>query len=174
MTAITIEKQLQDLPTHFPVMVLMQSQPGTANRWSGVQWQVVGIMAGQRSDAHSEQMQLAHEDGDMRTYLHSGFEVRLHVDECESYYYNLISPAPCCYVIAQQDDAGMPVPFLVTMSSDEANAHLECEDEVFVVDVPPELYRWTEAFVLMHYSAEKRLKRKRDNWKDQAKPGVST
>lgn len=60
------------------------------------------------------------------------------------------------------------------MSSDEANAHLECEDEVFVVDVPPELYRWTEAFVLMHYTAEKRKKRKRDNWKEQGQPGVTT
>lgn len=174
MTAISIEKQLQDLPTHFPVVVLMQTQPGKANRWSDDQWQAIGVMARENTDEHSQQVKLVHEDGDIRHYLYSGFAIRLYVDECESYYYNLISPAPRCYVIAQQDEAGIPVPFLVTMSSDEANAHLECEDEVFTVDVPPELYLWTEAFMLMHYTAEKRKKRKRDNWKEQDQPGVTT
>lgn len=174
MPVITIETQLQDLPDHFPVEVLMQSRPGTANRWSGEQWQVVGVIARQHAAGHGRQVQLVREDGDTRAYLHSGFEIRLYVDECESYYYNLVSPQPRCFVIAQLDEAGIPVPFLISMSSDEANAHLECDDQVFVTDVPPELYRWTEAFVLMHYSAEKRKKRKRDNWKEQAKPGMNS
>lgn len=173
MTTITIEDQLQDLPGHFPVEVLMQSQPGKANRWSDDQWQAIGVMAREYSEEDEQEVQLVHEEGDTRSFLYSGFAVRLYVDECESYYYNLISPEPRCYVIAQRDDAGTPVPFLVSMSSDEANAHLECEDEVYTVDVPPELYRWTEAFVLMHYTAEKRRKRKRDNWKEDDKPEVS-
>ena len=171
MTSTTIEEQLQGLPDEFPVEVIMQSQPGTANAWSEEQWQAVGVVAREPGDEQEQQVQLVHEEGDTRSYLYSGFDVKLYVDECESYYYNLISPEPRCYVIAQRDESGVPVPFLVSMSSDEANAHLECEGEVYSVDVPPELYRWTEAFVLMHYTAEKRRKRKRDNWKES---GVTT
>ncbi len=174
MPDISIEHQLQDLPDHFPVEVLMQSQPGKANAWSGEQWQAVGVMARQSAIALEPSVRLVHEDGDIKTYLYSGFAIHLHIDECESYYYNLMAPQPCCYVIAQSDEAGRPVPFQISMSSDEANAHLECDDLVFVTDVSPELYRWTEAFVLMHYSAEKRRKRKRDDWKEQQPSGVNS
>ena len=63
-----------------------------------------------------------------------------------------------------------PDPFIVTLSFDEAHAYLEGEDDIFDVDVPPELYRWVEAFVLVNYAPEKRVKRKRKNWKEQERP----
>ncbi len=33
------------------------------------------------------------------------------------------------------------------------------------VEIPPELYRWAEAFILTHYEAIKKKKRKLNNWK---------
>ena len=32
---------------------------------------------------------------------------------------------------------------------------------------PPEVHQWLEYFVLAHFIPEKRLKRKRDNWKNR-------
>ena len=86
-------------------------------------------------------------------------------DECESYYHNIKSPDPGCYVITRDNDEGAPVPYIVTLSFDEANAYLECEGEAFTVPIPPELYRWTEEFVLQNYMPEKRIKRKRKDWR---------
>lgn len=115
----------------------------------------------------SESPRTVCDEGDVMQVLYSGFKVRLYVDACESYYFNLISPNPQCYVIARLDEDNVPVPFLVSMSFDEAQAYSEADEEVYVVDIPPELYRWTEAFVLQHYHPQKRKKRKRDDWKSR-------
>lgn len=167
MAAITIDQQLQNMPTHFSAVVLMQRQPSRVSRWSDFQWEAIAVMA--RSDGMQQDKgpQLVHEDGEVRQYLYTGFDVKLYVDECESYYYNLISTTPRCYVIARENDDDIPVPFLVSLSFDEAHAYMEMEDTVYAVEVPPELYRWTQDFVLMHYAPEKRKKRKRDDWKKQ-------
>jgi len=117
---------------------------------------------------------LIHEENDIRHYLVTGLSVALYPDECESYYHNMMTDTPRCYVVAHRDSTDadeMPVPFLVSMSFDEAHAYLEGEDEVYSVDVPSELYRWTEDFVLTHYVAEKRRKRKLVDWKKTARPG---
>ncbi len=71
-------------------------------------------------------------------------------------------------MVADIDEESQPVPFLVTLSFDEAHAYLEGDQEVYAVDIPPELYRWSEAFVLSHYVPQKKRKRKLDNWKDQS------
>jgi hypothetical protein len=108
---------------------------------------------------------LIHQEGSVSRYLYPGFTLRLHDDERESYYYNLLSPHPQCYVVANLDDQGKPEPFLVSLSYDEAHAYLEGDDTVYTVPVPAELYRWTEAFVLDRYVPQKRTQRKRANWK---------
>lgn len=155
----------QALPTDFPVVVLMQRQPSKFSRWSDYQWQAVGVMAIAGDSNDEGHPRTVREEGDVMQVLYGGFTVRLYVDECESYYFNLISPSPQCYVITRFDDDGVPVPFLVSMSFDEAQAYIEGDEQVYVVDVPPELYLWTEAFVLQHYNPQKRQKRKRDDWK---------
>ena len=56
----------------------------------------------------------------------------------------------------------------VSLSFDEAHAYLEGDDTVYAVDIPPELYRWTESFVLTHYCPQQMKKRKRRDWVDRA------
>ena len=89
----------------------------------------------------------------------------MYQDECESYYYNLVSDNPRAFVLAHAiDDNDQPRPFKVSMSFDEAHAYLEGDDQVYAVDVPPELYRWTEAYVIANYFPEKKRKRKLRDW----------
>jgi len=80
-----------------------------------------------------------------------------------------MSPKPGCFVVADEmdDPDKMPVPYLVSLSFDEVHAYLEGDEHVYAVEIPPELYKWTEAFILSHYVAIKKTKRKLKNWKAQ-------
>jgi len=102
-------------------------------------------------------------------FLFSGLSLQLYVDECESYYHNLMSPKPGCYIVAGEPEIAdeMPEPYIVSLSFDEAHAYLEGDAQVYAVEIPPELYKWVEAFILTHYVATKKTKRKLKNWKEQ-------
>lgn len=156
-----IVESVPRMPEHFPVAVILERRPATS-RWVDHIWTASGITVGRHDRGEAR---LIREDQGVAWFLIGGLEVALHVDECESYYYNLISDAPRAYVLAHgADDGGQPEPFQISMSFDEAHAYLEGEDEIFAVDVPPELYRWTEAFVIANYFPEKKRKRKLRDW----------
>lgn len=157
---------------HLPVTVLLEQRPASSP-WLDVIWQATGIAIG--AQAPADPMQPIREDGDSALYLVGGLRVRLFADECESYYYNLVSDAPKAYVIAHVDQPGArPQPFRVSMSFDEAHAYLEGEDEIYAVDVPAELYRWTEAFVIANYFPEKKRKRKLIDWRKDEQGTAAT
>lgn len=165
MSNPTLDDLGAELPESFPVTVIMRARAGTT-RWASEQWDALGVVVGERGGGGRDERR----DG-VRLVYHDGLRVRLYVDEAEGYYHNLMSPRPGCYVVAGIDERdGGPTPFLVTMSFDQANAYLEGGEEVFPVPIPPELYKWTEAFVLRHYAPRKKHKRKRDDWKDAPRP----
>lgn len=169
----TIEEQVKNMPTLFPVAVIMQKRPSNVTAWSDYQWQAIGITVVQADSSETKQPVLVNEQGNMQQYLYRSFNLSLHQDQCESYYHNLMSPQPRCYVVTRQNENEVPIPFLVSMSFDEAHAYLECDEEVYDVEIPPELYRWLEAYVLAHYVAVERKKRKRQDWKKQNARGVN-
>lgn len=147
---------------HFPVSVILERRPAVS-RWADHIWTAAGITVGGHSAA--PEAQLIREDRGISYFLIGGLDVALHADECESYYYNLVSDSPRAYVIAHTDGGQtQPQPFRISMSFDEAHAYLEGEDEIYAVDVPPELYRWAEAFVIAHYFPQKKTKRKLRDW----------
>ncbi|MCG8488236.1 MAG: DUF3305 domain-containing protein [Chromatiales bacterium] len=152
-----------DLPREFSVSVIMQKSP-SANQWESHRWEAVGVLA-TGGTADPQQAEMIFEQQGTSRYLHPGFKLRLHVDECESYYHNLLSATPCCYVVANKADDGTPTPFMVSFSFDEAHAYLEGDETVYAVPVPAEIYQWAEAFVLAHYVPTKRSKRKRADWR---------
>ena len=161
------------IPSSMTVSVIMESRP-SASRWIDEVWSVVGVTVGQYGDDVAKQSaKVLIEQNGMKQLIYSGFSLTLHKDECESYYHNLKSPEPGCYVIARNDGNEVPIPYIVSLSFDEANAYLECEDTVFTTSVPPELYRWVEQFVLVNYVPEKRVRRKRKNWKNAGREQVS-
>lgn len=160
----------ETVPSDFLISVVMQRSP-SASPWLDATWEAVGVTAQLwKDDARERQITLIHEQGETQQYLNSGYRLNLYVDECESYYHNLCSPSPSCFVIATEDEEGVPVPMKVSLSFDEAHAYLEGEEQVYAVSMPPELYRWCELFVLNHYVPEMKKKRRLTDWKkgDQA------
>jgi hypothetical protein len=158
----------EHIPESFPLAVIMQRSPAQDNTWIDFVWEAVGITVGEHTRNSSGNPLLVHEEEGVSQYLYSGLKVSLYLDQCESYYHNLMSPKPGCYIVTRTaEDEETPVPFLITMSFDEAHAYLEGDAEIFAVDIPPELYRWTEAYVVSNYVAVKRKKRKLQDWKQQ-------
>lgn len=167
MSRLTVEELEQQLRSEYPVSIVMERRPAS-NPWIDESWEAVGITVGKPGlEIRQGQPLKIHEDGPVARYLHGGFTLRLHEDECESYYHNLMTPHPRCYVIARPDEQDVPVPFLVGLSFDEAHAYLEAGDLVYAVDIPAELYRWCEAYVLARYVPERKYKRKLTHWKEQ-------
>lgn len=150
-------------PGPFPVVVLLRHKPANpATRWSRDSWQVTGVVANSQAPAERPRLIRSSAEGD--DYLWGGLALRLYPDEVESYYYNLLAREPALYVICSKDDQGALQPLRVSASFDEANAYLGGEGDVASVPMPPEIYRWLERYVLIHYAPEPRRQRRRDNW----------
>ena len=150
------------LKPSFPIAVVFERRP-SISPWAEYSWDAAGITVGRHAD--SGQPRLIRVENGIAYFLFGGLDVTPHVDECESYYHNMMSGTPRAYVVARLEDANdVPDPFLVSMSFDEAHAYLEGDDAVYAVDIPPELYRWIEAYVIANYFPEKKIKRKLQNW----------
>ncbi len=175
----------EKLPDSFYISVIMESQP-SSHQWADEIWDASGIVAssvdiaGSDDDLNHEKREVkVIEQGDVKQLIYSGMKIRLFLDECESYYHNMMSPEPGCFIVARAEDedgneTDMPIPVLVTLSFDEAHSYLEGDDIVYAVPIPAELYRWAEAYVLENYVAEKRVKRKRVDWKKGDKRNSSS
>lgn len=163
-STVSVSEQT-DLPDSMAIDILMECKPST-HKWLDVQWDVLGVVAGQSGSARG--LRQVNELENAKHFLYSGLRLGLFEDECESYYHNLRSPQPGCFVVARRDENDLdaaPEPFVVTLSFDEAHSYQEGDDLVYAVPIPAELYQWTEAYVINHYVAEKRIKRKRKDWK---------
>lgn len=166
------DKLTPGLPRSFPVSVIMESRPSN-NKWVDEIWDAVGLVALEgKLEVSDDKKPKVIEQGDSKQLIYSGLKITLYLDECESYYHNLMSPEPGCFIVAREDEESIensevPIPCLVTLSFDEAHSYLEGDDTVYAVPIPAELYRWAEAYILDNYSAEKRRKRKRVDWKKQ-------
>lgn len=163
--------QLQDfdseLPDSMPVAVVMEKKP-SAHRWIDFSYNAVGVVSS--NDAVDEEVRKILEHDGIERYLIGGLQLRLHVDECESYYHNLMAPHPGCFIVAStpEDPNEMPIPYLVSLSFDEVHAYLEGDETVYAVEIPPELYKWTESYVLQYYVATRKKKRKLTDWRQQS------
>lgn len=166
MQEIELEDFKHKLPEKLAISVIMEKRPSN-HAWVNFTYQAVGVVAGEYPQER-EVKKIYEQDG-LERYLFSGLSLQLYVDECESYYHNLMSPQPGCYIVASEPETldEMPEPYLVSLSFDEAHAYLEGDEQVYAVEIPADLYRWTEAFILMHYVATKKTKRKLKNWSEQ-------
>lgn len=162
-----IDETFKNLPDHIPVTVIMEKQPAVSSQWVDHIWVAIGVTVSDTDSNADQASGLTDIDDDAQLKIYSGHQVKLYIDECDSYYHNLMSPTPHCFVVVRQDDDDAePEPFIVSLSFDEAHAYLEGDDEVFAVDIPPEIYQWTESFVLEHYCPQQLKKRKRKDWKE--------
>jgi hypothetical protein len=144
--------------------VVMERREISRGRWSVTDWQAVAAVAGEHivgRDASATP--LPSEDGRSR-YLWSGIPLNLYRDKAECYRHNLIGEQPALFVVCQRNDGDEPRPVAVTADPYEASGHEEGDDQIFRVDVPPEVYRQIEAFIVQHNAPEEQRKRKRRRW----------
>lgn len=163
----------QELPNQMHLAVVMEKQP-SSHPWADFRYDALGVVV--RENDEEKSVARIYQDGEIEHFLVTGLSLQLHSDECESYYHNLMSPEPGCFIVANQPDSSdeMPIPYLASLSFDEAHAYLEGDEQIYSVEIPAELYQWAEAYVLTHYVAIKRTKRKRKDWRETEKPGTVT
>ena len=161
----------QALPDSLAIAVVMEKQP-SSHLWADFRYDAIGVVV--RDDDTESSVSSIYQDGETEQLLVTGLTLRLHLDECESYYHNLMSPEPGCFIVASQPDDSddMPLPYLVSLSFDEVHAYLEGDEQIYSVPIPEQLYQWAEAYVLTNYIAIKKTKRKLKNWHDSEKPGI--
>ena len=169
MESLEMEDFDQALPDSLEIGVVMEKTPST-HPWAEFRYDALGVIV--QEQAQDEPLKRIFQDGETEHYLVSGLILKLHPDECESYYHNLMAPEPGCFIVASQpeDSDDMPVPYLVSLSFDEVHAYLEGDEQIYSVEIPAQLYKWAEAYVLSHYVAIKKTKRKLKNWSGDDKP----
>ena len=166
-------KDSAGLPQSYPVSVLMERRLARSGQWSEYQWECVDVIAGEQVQAAESGWTLVSDDGERAHYMWSGLRIELHKDGCESYWYSLQSETPYLFVICFRDevpeDESMAIqPFIVSPNQDEANAHMESEDQVFSVPMPEQLIDWMERFVVDNYEPYIKKKRKRRDWAEES------
>ncbi len=170
MQKIELSDFTQNLPESMPMSVIIQKSPSN-HQWLDFCYDVIGAVP---DASESQEVKLIHKEDGIEKYLVTGLLLKLHVDQCESYYHNLMSPKPGCFIVANETDDldEMPVPYLISLSFDEVHSYLEGGEQVFAIPIPKRLYQWVEAYLLTHYEATKRSKRKLNDWKETAKGKV--
>jgi hypothetical protein len=140
--------------TQIPVSIIFARSTPTQGRPAA--WQALGVVAGQQFAGDRRERTLIRSGPEGEQYLWRGFALRLRRELAPDYLLNLSGERPAVFVICRRTPEGEPVPAEATLSMDEAQ-DLEATDlrsgtdEVLQVPMPPEVYRWLEAFVAQHY-----------------------
>jgi len=153
-------------PRSCPVAVLVEYQVVHDNRWIDGRWAVSGVVAAEQSAGAGMHCKLVHSNEAVKQYLWTGLSIELHKDDAESFYCNLMSDKPSVFVICDEEQDAPLQPSIVTLSYSEATTYMETDQRVERVEMPAELYRWLEQYVLVNYVPEKKKKRKRIDWKE--------
>lgn len=158
------------LQSHLPVTVVVQCTQTPEHRWQSETRQVVAVIArtaesdqpAEVGGGQSDQV----DDAEMLRYDH--LQIELHADEADSYYLNISTEQPRCFVVLNEnDETGKHEPFIVTASPDLAASYESVDHPIEVVALDPALYPAIETFVLTHHIPEEFKKRKRKNWSEK-------
>jgi len=160
-----------------PVTMVVTSVPASdVNRWTTPTWKLDSLVAIGEMGTPSREAAVSQQLG-TTSWIWKGYAVHLHEDAGESYWYNLMSETPKVFVVctvADDDeddlDEGELRPLLVTASQDEALGHMETDDVVFSMSMPPEIEVNVERFVVATYQPVIKKKRRRKNWSDTDRP----
>jgi len=160
----------------FPVSIVMQHRLIENNIWQAEQWEVEAVIAGGNDTTNNiPERRVSRIGSEEEKYIWVNYQISLFVDEAESYYFNIISDTPFVFVVCRDEEGdGELIPFNVSVNYDEAASYMELDDHVFQVPMPPEIYRWLEAFVVNNYVPVKKKKRKLENWKESHKENKVT
>ncbi len=151
----------------FKVSIVLERQEKTVKSWTTYQWELAAVISDKDGPDSMEGPIAIRESRERSQYLWKGLKIRLYVDAAEGYWYNLLSDVPYAFVVLEHDavdEDEVPIPLLVTVSQDEAGAHLETDSLVLSSPLPSDIRDQTEAFIVNHYVPQTKKKRKRRNW----------
>ena len=127
------------------------------NQWRSEQWEAKGIIPD--ISGGNKQCRVIYEDSQQKQILFPGFEVTLYRDEAEGYYLNLSSPQPKVFVTwRSQED--LAVPYIVTVSYNEAARWMDSNEQVDGVPMPPDIAVWLGEYVNQNYKPEPKKKQR--------------
>ena len=167
---VNADKPHTQTPSSFTLSVVLQRQSKIVNGWESIQWDIAAVLSDPDGPARVQDPITIQDTESVSQYLWKGLRIKLFVDACEGYWYNLMSDKPYVFVVCEQDvaDDEPPIPILVTASQDEAGAHLETDALVLSAPLPPDILDGIERFVVNHYVPQVKKKRKRRNWVEES------
>jgi hypothetical protein len=154
-------REASSIPGKAPLPVLatavVMEHRRLSNRWQSDVWQPIGVVPD--SDAPGAPARLLYRDDERAQWLHPGFKLELFHDEAEGYYLNLHSPQPFVFVNWLEEEDGVGVPKLVTVSYNEAARQMDGGARVDGVPMPRQWIGWLAEYVERHYRPEPKKKR---------------
>lgn len=151
----------------FKVAVVLEKQEKRVKSWISYEWEVAAILSDKEGPDFLEGPITIRESAQTSQYLWKGLKIKLYVDAAEGYWYNLLSDVPYAFIVCELDtvdDDAIPIPHLVTISQDEAGAHLETDSLVMSGPLPADIRDSAEQFVVNNYIPQVKKKRKRRDW----------
>jgi len=139
------------------------------NRWQPFRWELADVVP-QEATFGSEPRRIFVDEREER-WLHPGFRVELFRDDCEGYYLNATTPAPCWFVMWRMEEratvAEEPIarPEIVTLSYHDAGRWLDAQETVEQVPAPAEVIDWMREFADHHYVPEPRKRKRPESFK---------
>ncbi len=146
--------------TIYYVDVLLQKIKVKNNIWINEKWQALGVIPNKENKNSSNLSTLISNINNEPVYQYRRFILEFVYDELDSYYQNISSNNASIFIICRYDDKNTPIPFLVTLSYDEAAIYMETDEIVYASAIDIEIYQKIEKFVLKYYQPKKRKKRK--------------
>ncbi len=131
------------------------------NPWETHSWNAVAVLPGA---AEGEKWRVLAEEPGLVRYLAGTLVLEINRRDTAGYLLNLSLDSPVVYLLLRFDDEAEEgiVPFLATVSPDEALAYLDAdEDLVETVPMPDSVAAWLSDFVAKHHVDEPQYKRKR-------------
>ncbi len=167
-----------------PLAVVLECSVNPEKKWNYPIWRVHQVLTGPAASELGED-HVVEVDPHTCRYLYTGYTLDLFKDGGEGYWYNLLSDQPYLFVVCEGEYGGRDIrPMVITANQDEANGHMEADDLVLSVPMPPEITLLLERYVIRHYQPEIKHKRKRRDWledstytasrKDSGKPPEET
>lgn len=151
----------------FKVTVVLEKQEKRVKSWISYEWELAAVLSDKEGPDSLEGPITIRESTQTSQYLWKGLKIKLYVDAAEGYWYNLLSDVPYAFVVCELDavdDDAVPIPYLVTISQDEAGAHLETDSLVLSGPLPADIRDSAEQFVVNNYIPQEKKKRKRRDW----------
>lgn len=126
------------------------------NKWCSEKWEAKSIIPD--VSGGGKQWRVIFEDARQKQVLFPGFDITLHRSESEGYFLNMSAPMPKIFIAWRfQDD--MAVPYIVTVSYNEAARWMDSSENVDPVPMPFEIAQWLDDYVRKYYKPEPKKRR---------------